>query len=85
MSSPPKNDAWRPYESVRFVLVRQAGRTLKPYRGLVLDEKVMDNKRWLLVHLWKDDGYPHPYSVIDWVPRRDCWPIHVDPNELGRS
>jgi hypothetical protein len=85
MASPPKRDAWLPYETVRFVLVRRGGRTLKPYRGLVIAEKVMANKRWLLVHYWQDDGHPHPHAVLDWVPRADCWPIHVDPNEYGRG
>ena len=85
MSSPPKNDAWRPYESARFVLVRREGRTLKPYRGLVLDEKVMDNRRWVLVQTWEDDAHPHPRAVLDWVLKSRCWPIHVDPNEFGRG
>mgnify|MGYP000899034236 CR=1 FL=1 len=85
MSSPPKHDAWRPYETVRFVLVRRDGRTMKPYRGLVLEEKVMDNRRWLQVAVWVDDGHPHPHLRLDWVPKSHCWPIHVDPNEWGRS
>jgi len=32
-ANPPKNDAWRPYADVRFVLIRNPGR-LKPSRGL---------------------------------------------------
>jgi hypothetical protein len=33
------------YESVRFVLVRQPGTTLKAYREVVLDETVMAGER----------------------------------------
>lgn len=81
MSSPPKNDAWRPYADVRFVLVGREGRTLKPYRAIVLADKVMDNRRWLQLAMWIDDGHPHPHFRIDWVLRSKCWPVHVDPNE----
>lgn len=84
MSSPPKHDAWRPYKDVRFVLVRRSGRTLKPYRALVLDEKIMSNRRWLLVVMWRDDEHPYPECVTTYVLKKDCWPIHVDPNDFGR-
>lgn len=45
------------------------GRTLKSHRRLVLDEWVMDRRRDLPVHFWKDDGYSKPRSIFVWMSR----------------
>jgi hypothetical protein len=43
-ANPPKNDEWRHYADVRFVLIRNPGR-LNPSRGLILDWK-RNHRRW---------------------------------------
>lgn len=45
----------------------------------------MSGRRWLQVAVWVDDGHPYPHMRVDWFPLRDCWPVHVDPNEYGRG
>ncbi|GGD10680.1 hypothetical protein GCM10007231_06810 [Nocardioides daphniae] len=54
-ANPPKNDAWRPYGDVRFVLIRNTGR-LKPSRGLILDWK-REGRRWR--PSWSGTTTPH--------------------------
>lgn len=53
-ANPPKNDSWRPYADVRFVLIRNAGR-LKPSRGLILDWK-REGRHWEALVVWHDDA-----------------------------
>lgn len=81
-ASPPKNDAWRPYGDVRFVLIRNAGR-LKPSRGLVLDWK-REGRRWEALVVWHDDAALKPVVKMDWLPVEDLIPVPVDPHWTGQ-
>jgi hypothetical protein len=64
-ANPPKNDAWRPYADVRFVLIRNAGR-LKPSRGLILDWK-REGRHWQALVVWHDDASLKPVVKMDWL------------------
>lgn len=80
--NPPKNDAWRPYPDVRFVLVRQIG-WLKPSRGLILSWDDPRRPRRAFVVYW-DDTALQPVGKYDWMPRERLIPVPVDPNWTGR-
>ena len=77
-ANPPKNDAWRPYADVRFVLIRNAGR-LKPSRGLILDWK-RDGQHWEALVVWHDDAALKPVVKMDWLRIDQLIPVPVDPN-----
>ncbi|MAO79761.1 MAG: hypothetical protein CMH82_03685 [Nocardioides sp.] len=80
-ANPPKNDAWRPYGDVRFVLIRNTGR-LKPSRGLILDWK-REGRRWEALVVWHDDAALKPVVKMDWLRLEDLIPVPVDPNWTG--
>lgn len=77
----PKNDAWRPYADVRFVLIRSTGR-LKPSRGLILDCK-RDGRGWEAWVVWYDDAALKPVVKMDWLRIEQLIPVLVDPNWTG--
>ncbi|GAB3868492.1 hypothetical protein GCM10028801_44490 [Nocardioides maradonensis] len=76
--NPPKNDAWRPYPDVRFVLVRNVGR-LKPSRGLILSWDDERRPRRAFVVYWDDTGL-RPTGKYQWFPKDRLIPVRVDPN-----
>lgn len=64
-ANPPKNDAWRPYADVRFVLIRNTGR-LKPSRGLILDWK-RDGRHWEALVVWHATTPPPSNPSSRWT------------------
>jgi hypothetical protein len=75
--NPPKNDRWKPYDDVRFVLIRNVGR-LKPSRGLVLEWR-KSGRHWEAYVVWHD-ATGQPVVKIDWLPADRLIPVQVDPN-----
>jgi hypothetical protein len=66
-ANPPKNDAWRPYGDVRFVLIRNTGR-LKPSRGLILDWK-RDGTALRSAGDYQRSRCSDPVVAESWLPR----------------
>lgn len=77
-ANPPRNDAWRPYRDVRFVLARSPGR-LKPCRGLILDWR-RERRQWEAQEVFYDDAALEPSVRIAWLKPGQLIPVPVDPN-----
>jgi hypothetical protein len=79
MASPPKNDAWHPYQPLeqRFVFIKRAG-ALKPYLGYVVEWPLTANGNRFLV-AYVEEGVRRTFRM-DWLERRQLVPIEVDPN-----
>ena len=80
--NPPKNDAWKPYADVVFVLVlSDVNHNLKPGRGLVLDWfKDPQTRRWSALVMWLDTHSLSKVRKLEWLPRERLIPVPVDPN-----
>lgn len=81
-ANPPKNDQWRPYPDIRFVLVRSVAR-LKPCRGLILDWR-LSNRRWQAQVIYYDDAALEPAIKIAWLPASALIPVPIDPTMVVR-
>lgn len=83
-ANPPRGDRWRPYDDVRFVLIRNIGR-LKPSRGLVLDwrkgpRKERRSQRWEALVIYLDEAALQPVIKTEWLPAERLVPVDIDPN-----
>lgn len=83
-ANPPKDDAWKPYDDIRFALVQQPG-NMKPARGLILDWRAdprrRSNREALVTYF--DDAALRPVVKTEWLPQGRLVPVPVDPNWTG--
>ena len=82
--NPKKNDAWPPYDDVRFVMIRQPGKG-RPIRGLILDWRGTTKRQALVVYVSDRTPTTPAMTRQEWLWQEQLTPVDVDPNyQTGR-